>query len=95
MRGVWPRRDVGGEEGEVGEIEDGEAGRALEQLLDLLVTLCERDRSELSLTENVGENHLLWGCMSARIWGKRKPFYLLGSTLALVMKFGGNRSKRC
>ena len=49
---------MGGEEGEVGEIEDGEAGRALEQLLDLLVTLCERDRSGLSL---VGENHLLCG----------------------------------
>ena len=33
---------MGGEEGEVGEIEDGEAGRALEQLLDLPVALCER-----------------------------------------------------
>ena len=61
---------MGGEEGEVGEIEDGEAGRALEQLLDLLVTLCERDRSGLSLTENVGEKPLAVGAYVSKNVGK-------------------------
>ena len=58
---------MGGEEGEVGEIEDGEAGRALEQLLDLLVTLCERDRSGLSL---VGEKPLAVGVYVSKNVGK-------------------------